>query len=77
VEEDEDKKNNVKKPLDLEGFLNRNQPKNKVFPNINDITVWKKKHKVDPDTKVFVMAGGYHEIRRQLLERGMRIDNNL
>lgn len=37
---------------------------------ITDFAQWKKKHKVEDKTKVFVVSGGYGSIRKALLERG-------
>lgn len=31
---------------------------------------WKKKNRVDPDTKVFIIKGGYKDIRTALKNRG-------
>lgn len=41
-----------------------------IFPNIQDLEQWKKKHRLDPNTKVFVVLGGYGALKRALLERG-------
>ena len=38
--------------------------------NITDMKEWKKKNKVDPDTKVFIVKGGYGDVRRALRARG-------
>lgn len=31
---------------------------------------WKRNNDVDPKTKVFIIKGGYHDLRAALLERG-------
>ena len=41
-----------------------------MFLNITDIAVWRKKNKVDEKTKVFIIKGGYGDIRRALKMRG-------
>ena len=38
--------------------------------NITDMKEWKKKNRVDPDTKVFIVKGGYGDVRRALKARG-------
>jgi hypothetical protein len=54
----------------LEAFLERNNPKRTGFPNITDMVVWKKKFKVDENTKVFICTGGYPDIKKALKKRG-------
>ncbi len=34
------------------------------------MAVWKKKHRVDEKTKVFIVKGGYGDIKRALKQRG-------
>lgn len=41
-----------------------------MFLNITDLAVWKKKHRVDEKTKVFIVKGGYGDIKRALKQRG-------
>ena len=68
VEEDEEKKLSAS---DLSEFLKRNKRDNKkVFAKISDMAQWKKKHRVDPSTKVFIVSGGYKTIKNSLIERG-------
>ena len=61
-------------PVDSEAFnnfLERN--KQMMAPaklNITDMKEWKKKNRVDPDTKVFIVKGGYGDVRRALKARG-------
>ena len=31
---------------------------------------WKKKHRLDPKTKVFIVSGGYKSVKKALIERG-------
>lgn len=38
--------------------------------NITDMKEWKKRQRVEPDTKVFVIRGGYGDIKRALKSRG-------
>lgn len=54
----------------LESFLERNTKKDKSFPNITDIAIWKKKFKVEDDVKVFICTGGYPDIKKALKKRG-------
>lgn len=32
------------------------------YPNIADLPTWKKKHKLDPEAKVYCINGGYPDI---------------
>ena len=34
--------------------------------NITDIKEWKKRNRVDADTKVFIIKGGYGDVKRAL-----------
>ncbi len=38
--------------------------------NITDMKEWKKKNRVDPETKVFIIKGGYGDVKRALKSRG-------
>jgi len=52
-------------------FLERN--KQMMAPaklNITDMKEWKKKNRVEPDTKVFLVKGGYGDVKRALKSRG-------
>ena len=72
-EEEEEKEDNANKKMDasdLENFFKRNLQTKKVFANITDFDRWKKKHQVDPKTKVFICTGGYGTIRKALTDRG-------
>ena len=52
-------------------FLERNKTMIKpVQLNITDMKEWKKKNRVDPETKVFVIRGGYKDVRQALKSRG-------
>ena len=61
-------------PVDTEAFnnfLERNKTMIKtVSLNITDMKEWKKKYRVEPDTKVFIIKGGYGDIKRALKSRG-------
>ena len=50
----------------FQSFIERNQPSTKVFVNITDMPTWKKRHRVDDSTKVFIIKGGYPDIRKAL-----------
>jgi tubulin monoglycylase TTLL3/8 len=50
--------------------MERNMPKLKVFANITDMKTWKKKNKVDEETKVFIVSGGYGFLKKSLRKRG-------
>ena len=52
-------------------FLERNKTMMKaVSLNITDMKEWKKKNRVEPETKVFIVKGGYGDVRRALKQRG-------
>ena len=56
-----------------EEFIQRNLQilkKNPNIPIITDMQTWKKRNKVSEKTKVFIIMGGYGDIRRSLKERG-------
>ena len=61
-------------PADSEAFnnfLERNKTMIKTVQlNITDMKEWKRKNRVDQDTKVFIVKGGYGDVRRALKERG-------
>jgi tubulin monoglycylase TTLL3/8 len=61
------------KPYDeqaIQNFCDRLVPKNQVFLNITDMATWKKKYRVDEDTKVFIIKGGYPDVKKALKSRG-------
>ena len=62
------------KPIDPEAFnnfLERNKTMAKTVQlNITDMKEWKKKNRVEPDTKVFIIKGGYRDIKDALKSRG-------
>jgi hypothetical protein len=35
-----------------------------------DMAAWKRDHDIDPRAKVFIIKGGYNDLREALLERG-------
>jgi len=41
-----------------------------LYPNISDMKEWRKKHKLDPKVKVYIVTGGYGDIKRALDKRG-------
>ena len=41
-----------------------------TFPNITDMTQWKKRHRLNPEDKVFSIVGGYGDIKAALDRRG-------
>lgn len=49
-----------------------NMPKviKRVFPNCTDVSLWRKKNRLDRRTRVFKMFGNYATIRKTLHERG-------
>ena len=51
-------------------FIERNVPNKQVFCDIKDMAQWKKKYRVDADTKVFIVKGGYPDVKRALKQRG-------
>lgn len=54
-----------------EGFLARNQATKKISNlNITDFSSWKRRHELDESTKVFIIMGGYPDIKRALKKRG-------
>lgn len=61
-------------PVDSEAFnkfLERNMANLQTAKlNITDMKEWKKKNRVDPDTKVFIIKGGYGDVKRALKSRG-------
>ena len=69
-EQEEQKTEKKMTSEELEEFLNRNKPKEKVYTNISDIQLWKKKNKIDNKTKIFIVDKSYHTIREALEERG-------
>jgi len=42
----------------------------KIYPFITDLSEWKKKQRIDPETKVFIILGGYPDLKHSFLERG-------
>lgn len=37
---------------------------------MNDVDYWRKKNNLPPNAKIFIIIGGYHALRRALLNRG-------
>lgn len=69
-EDDESPENKKKGEGALQSFMDRNVPANQVFLNITDMATWKKKNRVDEQTKVFIVRGGYGDVKRALKQRG-------
>ena len=40
------------------------------FPHVVDLAEWKKKNRLDPETQVFIVTGGYSGIKKALYARG-------
>ena len=62
------------KPVDNEAF-NKFLERNKKMlttshVQITDMKEWKRRNRVDPDTKVFIIRGGYGDVKRALKTRG-------
>ena len=70
-QEEEKIKENNKKQLSgpSEEFLARNETKKKE-ETITDFNVFRKKHGLTPDIKIFIIRGGYGTLRKALVERG-------
>ena len=72
--QEEEKLNKIgQKKLGLEGpsdaFLARNSKKVQEL-TITDFDVFRKKYKLTPDVKIFIVKGGYGTLRKALVERG-------
>lgn len=42
----------------------------RALPHITDLAEWKKKNRLAPETKVFIVTGGYPDVKRALRARG-------
>ena len=40
------------------------------FPHITDLSQWKRKNRLEESGKVFIITGGYADLKRALKERG-------
>ena len=62
------------KPVDPEAFnnfLERNKTMQKAVQlNITDMKEWKKRMRVEPGTRVFIIKGGYRDVKDALKSRG-------
>lgn len=70
--EKEEKKVNIhnqKEEKDQKEIMIIPNPNRKII--INDIEVWKKLRKINPNTKIFIVKGGYKDIKDDLLKRGL------
>ena len=50
--------------------IKRDKDKLPIYPNITDLATWKKRHHLDPSTKVFIVIGGYGTLKKALKNRG-------
>ena len=50
--------------------MERNMPKLKVITNITDMKIWKKRHQLEEEAKVFVVDNGYNHLKKTLKKRG-------
>ena len=67
---DDNQQNSNKKPNFTLTTTKQKKKKIPLYPNITDMAQWKKKHKLDPNTKVFIIVGGYWDLKKALEERG-------
>jgi tubulin monoglycylase TTLL3/8 len=42
----------------------------RAYPFITDLKTWKKKQRLDESVKVFIIMGGYQDLKKSLLRRG-------
>jgi len=54
----------------VESFLARNKAVKKKEFDTADFDLWRRRNKVNKDTKVFIVTGGYADIKRALRDRG-------
>lgn len=40
------------------------------YPFITDLKIWKKKQRLDDSVRVFIIMGGYPDLKKALLKRG-------
>jgi hypothetical protein len=54
-----------------EGMIKRlsNAPKRHAGPIITDMDLWKRRHKLGPKDRVFIVVGGYGTFRKGMLHR--------
>lgn len=63
-DEDEDEGNQANKPP------RKVQKKLRSYPFITDLEQWKKKQRLPPETKVYIIMGGYPDLKTSLKSRG-------
>ena len=68
-ESDKQLDSNKKAPSGLTG-KKKKKKKIPIYPNITDMVQWKKKHRLDPSTKIFIILGGYGDLKKALEARG-------
>lgn len=51
-------------------FMERNEKSKVKPPQITDEKLFRKRYKLAPDIKVFIVKGGYPTLKKALLERG-------
>ena len=54
----------------FQSFIERNLNQNKVFLQVTDMKEWRKRMRVEKGQKVFIIKGGYHDVRKAMLKRG-------
>lgn len=59
-----------RKGVEMEDFIEKYRKGVKKYPYINDLAAWKKKFKLDPSQKVFIVNGVYPDIKEALINRG-------
>ncbi len=60
-------------PAESEDECSRDRPKPRkmrAFPHVVDLAEWRKKNRLEPETRVFILTGGYSSLRQALYERG-------
>ena len=75
IDEDDDalkKISHMVTPNVTEGKKKKKKDKKalKFYPFISDLIEWKKKQRINPETKVFIILGGYGDLKHSLMERG-------
>lgn len=53
-----------------EEFLARNDKYKSNGPMITDVNIFRRRYKLDSETKIFIVVGGYGTLKKALLERG-------
>ena len=53
-----------------EGSVKKKTRKMRSYPHVTDLNEWKKKNRLEAGEKVFIITGGYNELKKALKERG-------